>query len=96
MSDFLHHDADVLPELIHRYRFPHHGGQAVLQYAQVMRYLRHEPRGERRLVYFLYGRVKTRVTSQKSFSTTNFKTDTSLKRIRGQSWRRFFYVQNQK
>lgn len=40
MSDFLHHHADVLPELVHRYGLTHHRRQAVLQYAQVVGYLR--------------------------------------------------------
>lgn len=39
VRDFLHHDANILPELIHCYGLTHHGRQTVLQYAQVMRYL---------------------------------------------------------
>jgi len=42
MSDFLHHQAHVLPQLVHGDVATHHRGKARLQSAQVVGHLKHD------------------------------------------------------
>ena len=39
LGDLLHHRADVLPQLVHRDRSAHHGGEASLEGHQIRRHL---------------------------------------------------------